>query len=161
MNRTIIIDQKLSIKTESGWQDYSIRMSEGDCLTVTDPDGEKIKLTMNRAEVKGETSYESSGPTGRRWSYYAFDECAYCGEHMGIFADTYEFNRHYCDCQNCRLTNMSGYIDGKFVWRMLPGVQKSMHPQNCNCGQFEHRGQELTDLQRTVYFVTSTQKAVR
>lgn len=58
-----------------------------------------------------------------RWADYAFDECAYCQQHMGVFADTYEFNLHFMDCPSCKKTNMSGYIDGKFIWRQIPKVQ--------------------------------------
>ena len=57
-----------------------------------------------------------------KWADYAFDECAYCQQHMGVFADTYEFNLHFMDCPSCKKRNMSGFIEGQFVWRKTEGV---------------------------------------
>lgn len=99
-------------------------------------------------------------PQAVRWADYAFDECAYCNQHMGVFADTYEFNLHYMTCPFCGSVNMSGFIDGKFMWRLLPNIQKSMHPEKCDCGQFGHLGQELTEKQRTIFTAFSTMEVL-
>lgn len=77
---------------------------------------------MSNIDKIGEPRTVTVREAGRRWADYAFDECAYCQQHMGVFADTYEFNLHFMDCPSCKKRNMSGFIEGQFVWRKTEGV---------------------------------------
>lgn len=47
------------------------------------------------------------------------DICPECDKHTGAFAYTYEFNSVFTYCPACGAVLLSGYREGKFVWRIV------------------------------------------